>query len=66
MRFDRCPTCLEPGPASKEHVPPAAIGGSVMTSTCHRCNSQLGSVLESALVDWWEDALGSVSFSTAM
>jgi len=63
MRFDRCPICLEPDPASKEHVPPAAIGGSVMTSTCHRCNSQLGSVLESALVDWWEDAFGSVSFS---
>jgi hypothetical protein len=27
MRFDRCPICLEPGPMSKEHVPPAAIGG---------------------------------------
>jgi hypothetical protein len=63
MRFDRCPICLEPGPASREHLPPAALGGSVMTWTCRRCNNQLGSVLESELVDWWEDAIGSVSFS---
>jgi hypothetical protein len=63
MRFDRCPICLEPDPMSKEHVPPEAIGGSVMTSTCYRCNNQAGSVWEPELVNWWEDAIGSVSFS---
>ncbi len=63
MTFDRCPICLEPGPTSKEHVPPAGIGGSVMTSTCQQCNNQFGSVLESDLIHWWEDAIGSVSFS---
>jgi hypothetical protein len=63
MTFDSCPICLEPDPTSKEHVPPAAVGGSVMTRTCHRCNSRSGSVLESALVDWWEDAVGSASMS---
>ncbi|MFD4613393.1 HNH endonuclease [Streptomyces sp. NPDC058440] len=62
-RFDRCPICLAPDPSSDEHVPPKAIGGSVMTSTCQRCNNRFGSVLERALVDWWEDAVGSVSFS---
>ncbi|WP_281154244.1 HNH endonuclease [Streptomyces sp. HYC2] len=62
-RFDRCPICLAPDPSSDEHVPPKAIGGSVMTSTCQRCNNRFGSVLERALVDWWEDAIGSVLFS---
>lgn len=63
MTFDRCPICLEPRPTSKEHVPPAALGGSVMTTTCQRCNNQAGSVLESELINWWEDAVGSVSLS---
>ncbi|MFE3884554.1 HNH endonuclease [Streptomyces lydicus] len=65
LTFDRCPICLTPEPFSKEHVPPEALGGAVMTSTCHRCNNQFGSLLESALIDWWEDAIGSVSFSHA-
>ena len=63
MTFDRCPICLEPAPTCREHVPPAAIGGSVMTRTCTRCNNELGSRLEAPLVDWWEDAVGSVSLS---
>jgi hypothetical protein len=63
MDFDRCPICLDPEPTSKEQVPPAALGGSVMTTTCTRCNNELGSRLEAPLLDWWEDAVGSVSLS---
>lgn len=65
MHFDRCPICLGPDPGTDEHVPPRAVGGSVMTTTCDRCNSGFGSVIEPDLVDWWEDALGSVSLSHA-
>lgn len=65
MKFDRCPICLEPEPTSKEHLPPAAIGGSVMTTTCTRCNNELGSRLDAPLIDWWEDAVGSVSLAHA-
>lgn len=63
--FDRCPICLSPDPATDEDVPPKAVGGSVMTRTCDRCNCGLGSVIEPDLVDWWEDALGFVSLSHA-
>jgi len=61
--FDRCPICLVPDPADREHVPPEALGGSVMTTTCKRCNNQFGAVAEADLVDWYEDALQRVAFS---
>jgi hypothetical protein len=61
--FDRCPICLTPDPKDREHVPPEALGGSVMTATCRRCNNQFGTVAESDLVDWYEDALQRVAFS---
>ena len=51
MRFAQCAICLRPTPDSQEHLPPAALGGSVMTYTCQRCNNQFGSVLEAALID---------------
>ncbi|MFK3736031.1 HNH endonuclease, partial [Streptomyces sp. NPDC088090] len=62
MRFERCPICLAPDPSSDEHVPPKSLGGSVMTSTCEDCNNKFGSLFERTLADWWEDALGFVSF----
>lgn len=63
--FDRCPICLEPGPSDREHVPPEALGGTVMTMTCKRCNNQFGTVAENDLLDWYEDALQRVAFSHA-
>jgi hypothetical protein len=63
MNFDRCPICLDLAPVSREHVPPLALGGTVMTRTCARCNNELGSRLEASLINWWEDAVGSVSLS---
>lgn len=56
-RFDRCPTCFVPEPSTREHVPPAAIGGNVKTSVCHHCNSDLGSRIEVDLLDWRDDAV---------
>ncbi|SNT07669.1 hypothetical protein SAMN06309944_1984 [Micrococcales bacterium KH10] len=40
--FDRCPICLSAGELTKEHVPPARLGGSVLTLTCKRCNNVYG------------------------
>lgn len=54
--FGKCPICFEDDPQSKEHVPPRALGGSVMTTTCYRCNNDLGSRVEAPLLDWFEDA----------
>lgn len=62
MRFERCPICLVPDPDSKEHVPPAALGGFAVTETCRRCNNQFGAAFEVALIDWWEDATRRVTF----
>jgi len=59
--FSKCPICFEDDPQSKEHVPPRALGGSVMTTTCYRCNNDLGSRVEAPLLDWFEDA-AHVSF----
>ena len=63
VNFDVCPICFDPKPYSREHVPPAALGGSVMTLTCTRCNNQFGTVVERDLVDWYEDAVGHVAFA---
>lgn len=40
ITFDRCSICLQPDPTSREHVPPEAIGGSVMTLTCPICKTR--------------------------
>jgi hypothetical protein len=63
MIFDQCPICSEPKPTSREHVPPEAIGGSVMTWTCATCNNEFGSRLEPHLIDWWEDATPRVTLT---
>jgi hypothetical protein len=49
--FERCPICLSTGSMTAEHVPPEAIGGRVITSTCDRCNNELGSSIDRPFVD---------------
>jgi hypothetical protein len=56
-RFGACPICLAPGPSTREHVPPAALGGTVATLVCGRCNNDLGSRIEVDLLDWRDDAV---------
>jgi len=56
-RFDACPICGDPAATEKEHVPPASLGGKVMTWTCNRCNNDFGSRVEADLLDWYEGAL---------
>lgn len=57
MEFDRCPICLAPNPTDREHVPPASIGGRIMTLTCKRCNNLAGTRLEAAFDDWFHDRI---------
>ena len=54
--FERCPICLRPGAVSREHVPPASLGGKVRTLTCEPCNNRLGARVEAELFDWNADA----------
>ncbi len=61
--FGECPICLEPNPASREHVPPHSIGGNVMTMTCETCNNEFGSRYEPHLQAWYEGSLGRVLIS---
>lgn len=61
--FDRCPICLAPDPESKEHVPPHALGGSVLTLTCEKCNNEFGSRYETHALAWYENTLGSARVS---
>lgn len=56
-RFDACPICLAPDPSTREHVPPQALGGTVATLVCSRCNNDLGSRVEVDLLDWRDDAV---------
>lgn len=60
--FPDCPICGAPA-TSAEHVPPAAIGGRVVTRTCEPCNNRLGSLVEPDLIDWVDGAVGRVSFN---
>lgn len=60
-KFDVCPVCLEPGPGTREDVPPASIGGDVLTSTCKRCNNMLGARVENHLVAWWHSELFDIT-----
>lgn len=57
MHFKNCPICQGNPADTKEHVPPAAFGGRVMTSTCASCNNTLGSRTEAAMQDWFDSAL---------
>lgn len=47
-----------------EHVPPGAIGGKVMTSTCDRCNNELGSSIDRPFVDSMFGRFRSFKLST--
>jgi hypothetical protein len=55
-RFEDCPICGEPA-TDDEHVPPASIGGKIMTRTCGPCNNRLGSHVEADLADWYDNAI---------
>ncbi|MGQ0431268.1 MAG: HNH endonuclease [Microthrixaceae bacterium] len=61
-RFEACPICGNPATTS-EHVPPAAMGGVVMTRTCEPCNHRLGSHVEPDLIDWVDGALTLTAFA---
>jgi hypothetical protein len=56
-RFEVCPIYLAPDPSTREHVPPRALGGTVATLVCSRCNNDLGSRVEVDLIDWRDDAV---------
>lgn len=58
-----CPICLSDGPMTEEHVPQGPLGGSEMTMTCKRCNNGLGSIVETELEHWYDDALVGVRFA---
>lgn len=60
--FDACPICGDPA-THNEHVPPRSLGGRVMTRICGPCNNELGSKVESDLVDWYDDAVTLPAFS---
>lgn len=62
--FDRCPICLSAGSMTDEHVPPEALGGTVMTSTCRRCNNELGSSIDRPFVDSMFGRFSSFKLST--
>nr|WP_246401389.1 HNH endonuclease [Jiangella mangrovi] len=55
--FPYCPICFDGEADSREHVPPKPLGGIVMANTCSPCNNKLGSRTESALQDWFDDAV---------
>ncbi|WP_306215268.1 hypothetical protein [Actinoplanes sp. RD1] len=54
--FDACPICGDPA-ESDEHLPPRRMGGVVMTRTCLACNNGFGSLIETDLIDWFENAI---------
>jgi hypothetical protein len=62
--FERCPICLSSGSMTAEHVPPETIGGRVITSTCDRCNNELGSSIDRPFVDSMFGRFGSFKLST--
>src|SRR5258705_11211116 len=63
-RFESCPICGEPA-TTDEHVPPASMGGRIMTRTCGPCNGRLGSHVEADLADWYNQAVASSRFGSA-
>lgn len=64
VTFDRCHICLSTGPLTAEHVPPEAVGGRVLTSTCGPCNHKLGSLIDKPLVDSMFGRFKSFKLST--
>ena len=62
-RFSMCPICGSEEEPTAEHVPQGGLGGKVMTVTCHKCNSDLGSRVETVLLNWFDDAVDEVRFS---
>jgi hypothetical protein len=62
--FHSCPICRDPA-TDDEHVPPASLGGKIMTRTCGPCNHRLGSHVEADLADWYENALTLPRFGSS-
>jgi hypothetical protein len=62
--FDSCPICGAPA-TDDEHVPPANMGGKIMTRTCGPCNHRLGSHVEADLADWYANALTLPRFGSS-
>ena len=62
--FHSCPICGDPA-TDDEHVPPASLGGKIMTRTCGPCNHRLGSHVEADLADWYENALTLPRFGSS-
>jgi hypothetical protein len=60
--FHDCPICGATA-TDDEHVPPASIGGRVMTRTCELCNNRLGGNVEGDLTDWHDGALSLPGFT---
>ncbi|GAA4416208.1 hypothetical protein GCM10023169_03290 [Georgenia halophila] len=47
--FPICPICRWEGDLTDEHVPPARLGGAVLTRTCAACNNAFGSYEDTLL-----------------
>lgn len=62
--FDSCPICGAPA-TDDEHVPPASMGGQIMTRTCGPCNHRLGGHVEADLADWYDNALTLPRFGSS-
>jgi hypothetical protein len=63
--FHSCPICGAPA-TDDEHVPPASLGGKIMTRTCGPCNRRLGSHVEVDLADWYDNALTLPRFASSV
>jgi HNH endonuclease len=64
VEFDQCPICFRPAPDSDEHVGPGRLGGAKLTKTCTRCNHELGSKLDAALIAWCTETLRCLAFTS--
>ncbi len=62
--FHSCPICGTSA-TEDEHVPPASMGGKIMTRTCGPCNHRLGSHVEADLADWYDNALTLPRFASS-
>ena len=62
--FGICPICRAATATEKEDLPPQSLGGSVMTHTCSRCNSGLGTRLERDLSHWFHNVFPDARFTS--